>query len=95
MEDQDREHRIRERAYEIWERQGKADGHHERHWQEASSEIDGENSVSSVDHRETASTSGLASGLQPGGTSPGGGRAPGADSMGARDKSGKGVSGPN
>lgn len=95
MEDQDREHRIRERAYEIWERQGKADGDHERHWQEASSEIDSEGSVSSGGHRETASTSGLASGLQPGGTLPGGGPAPGADSMGATDKSGKGVSGPN
>ncbi|RVJ32203.1 DUF2934 domain-containing protein [Sinorhizobium medicae] len=37
--DQIREDRIRERAYEIWEREGRKYGDHERHWEEAEKEL--------------------------------------------------------
>lgn len=37
--EQSREDRIRERAYEIWEREGRKDGGHERHWEEAEKEM--------------------------------------------------------
>jgi hypothetical protein len=40
-----REARIRQRAREIWEREGKPDGHHERHWAEAVWEIEDEDAV--------------------------------------------------
>jgi Protein of unknown function (DUF2934) len=36
------EERIRERAYQIWEREGKPDGRDAEHWQQAASEIDAE-----------------------------------------------------
>ncbi|MDH7800513.1 MULTISPECIES: DUF2934 domain-containing protein [unclassified Rhizobium] len=35
----DREAAIREKARAIWEREGKPDGHHERHWMEAEREV--------------------------------------------------------
>ena len=35
----DREQRIREKAYEIWERQGRPEGGHEEHWHQAEREI--------------------------------------------------------
>ena len=37
--DQDREQRIRRRAYQIWEREGQHDGGHEAHWQQAEQEL--------------------------------------------------------
>jgi hypothetical protein len=36
------EERIRERAYQIWEREGKPHGRDAEHWQQAASEIDAE-----------------------------------------------------
>lgn len=36
------EERIRRRAYEIWEREGRPDGEHNRHWQQAEKELEGE-----------------------------------------------------
>jgi hypothetical protein len=38
----DREHRIRERAHQIWEREGRPDGQEQNHWERASREIDDE-----------------------------------------------------
>lgn len=38
----DREERIRKRAYEMWERDGFPEGQHNAHWQEAEAEIDAE-----------------------------------------------------
>jgi hypothetical protein len=38
----EREQRIRERAHEIWEREGRPDGRAQQHWDLASQEIDGE-----------------------------------------------------
>ncbi|MQB09008.1 DUF2934 domain-containing protein [Agrobacterium sp. ICMP 6402] len=35
----DREAAIREKARAIWEKEGKPDGHHERHWTEAEREV--------------------------------------------------------
>ncbi|WKL25413.1 DUF2934 domain-containing protein (plasmid) [Sinorhizobium meliloti] len=61
----ERDNRIRTRAYELWENDGRRDGDHERYWHEAARQIDAEGH------------SGLASALQPGGTQPGGGPARG------------------
>ncbi|ARP64619.1 hypothetical protein A9K65_015525 [Mesorhizobium sp. WSM1497] len=36
----DRDDRIRERAYQIWEREGRMQGDPERHWHQAEAEID-------------------------------------------------------
>ncbi|RWB57424.1 MAG: DUF2934 domain-containing protein, partial [Mesorhizobium sp.] len=38
----DREDKIRERAYQIWEREGRIHGDPERHWHQAEAEIDRE-----------------------------------------------------
>ncbi|MDX8466165.1 DUF2934 domain-containing protein [Mesorhizobium sp. VK23B] len=40
--DDDRTEKIRQRAYEIWQREGSLDGDHERHWHQAELEIDRE-----------------------------------------------------
>jgi hypothetical protein len=95
MEDRDRENRIRERAHQIWEREGGGEGNQERHWEQATREIDAENAAAGEgDDGKTGST-GLANGLQRGGTSPGGGPARGVDSMAEPRKSGRGGPGPN
>src|SRR5687768_8289682 len=39
---EDREERVRQRAHEIWEREGKPHGHEKKHWEQASNEIDAE-----------------------------------------------------
>ena len=38
MAESDRERRIRERAYRLWEEQGRPEGRHEDHWLQASQE---------------------------------------------------------
>lgn len=35
----DRQNRIRQRAHEIWEQEGRPDGAHERHWRQAENEM--------------------------------------------------------
>lgn len=35
----DREQRIAARAYQLWEEEGRPDGAHERHWEQASREV--------------------------------------------------------
>ncbi|WP_085026280.1 DUF2934 domain-containing protein [Ensifer aridi] len=42
----DDEDRIRARAYEIWEREGRPDGGHERHWHQAKKELEDEGRIS-------------------------------------------------
>jgi hypothetical protein len=37
--DREREERIKERAHEIWEREGRQDGSHEANWQRAEGEL--------------------------------------------------------
>jgi hypothetical protein len=67
------EERIRLRAHEIWEREGRPDGQEAQHWEQARREIDG----LETGKGETApGIAGIASGRQAGGTIPGGG--PGA-----------------
>lgn len=38
----DRQDRIRQRAHQLWEEQGRSEGMHARHWDQACAEIDGE-----------------------------------------------------
>lgn len=38
----EKESRIRDRAYDKWVSEGRPDGHHDRHWQEAATELAGE-----------------------------------------------------
>ncbi|MGK9054254.1 DUF2934 domain-containing protein [Neorhizobium petrolearium] len=96
MNNPQREDRIRERAHQIWQHEGMKDGDHERHWTQAKAtdEIDAESVGSASTQTNTGGSSGLATGLQPGGMSPGGGPAAGADSLGSKKKGGKGISGP-
>ncbi|WP_083355040.1 DUF2934 domain-containing protein [Mesorhizobium sp. ORS 3428] len=42
MSDQSREERIRKRAYELWEKEGKPEGNDLRFWEMAMGEIDEE-----------------------------------------------------
>lgn len=70
-----RQERIRARAYEIWEREGRPEGREDEHWRQAAAEVDAEDSDVSG-QAIPAGSSGTSSGLQPGGTVPGGG--PGA-----------------
>jgi hypothetical protein len=44
----DREERVRARAYDLWQREGGSHGSHERHWSEASRQIDEESMTSSL-----------------------------------------------
>ena len=39
---EDREERVRRRAHEIWEREGRPHGDEKKHWEQASNEIDAE-----------------------------------------------------
>ena len=38
----DKEHKIRARAYELWEREGRGHGSHDRHWSEATRQVEAE-----------------------------------------------------
>jgi hypothetical protein len=46
--DNEREELIRRRAYAIWEQEGRPDGQHQRHWEQAAREMQG------PERRETA-----------------------------------------
>ncbi|WP_113426302.1 DUF2934 domain-containing protein [Rhizobium cremeum] len=46
MDERSREERIRQRAYELWEAEGRIDGHHERHWHDASAELEQASAIS-------------------------------------------------
>jgi hypothetical protein len=83
----ERDQRIRQRAYEIWEEEGRPDGQHGEHWDRAAREIDQREAVAGgkaqTGHSGPAATGGgLSTGLQPGGMSPGGGPGAGAGSIG-------------
>ena len=51
----EREDRIRQRAHQLWEEQGRPEGRHDEHWQQASSEI-GEDDGDSQGGGDNAST---------------------------------------
>ena len=38
----DRDEQVRQRAHKIWQREGEQHGSHDRHWEQANSEIDAE-----------------------------------------------------
>src|SRR5215208_1321087 len=83
----ERDQRIRQRAYKIWEEAGRPNGQHAEHWDRAAREIDQREAVvggpAQTGHSGPAATGGgLSTGLQPGGMSPGGGPAAGAGSIG-------------
>ena len=40
-----REEKIRQRAHAMWEKEGRPHGAHDRHWQQATSEVDGEDAA--------------------------------------------------
>ncbi|WP_246679026.1 MULTISPECIES: DUF2934 domain-containing protein [unclassified Mesorhizobium] len=44
----DRQERIRSRAHHIWQEEGQPAGQHERHWQQATADIDQEDAGSSA-----------------------------------------------
>lgn len=52
--DKDIENRIRERAYEIWEEEGRPEGREAQHWQQAAAEI----ADAQRENRETKAKSG-------------------------------------
>lgn len=54
----DKEGRIRDRAYAIWESEGGPDGHHERHWHQASRELEDD---TGTDDAATASSADVTS----------------------------------
>ena len=39
----DKQERIRQRAFELWEQAGRPEGGHEQHWHQATREIESEN----------------------------------------------------
>jgi hypothetical protein len=76
------EQQIRERAYALWEQEGRPEGRELEHWRQASEELgndaDGQRPIEAA----TPVNVGLGSGLQPGGTLPGGGPGAGMGSIG-------------
>jgi hypothetical protein len=81
-----RNERIRIRAHEIWEREGRPEGRQAEHWEQAEREIEsetgGEQQDGSSGLSAVSESGGLSSTLQPGGTIPGGGPGAGQGSIG-------------
>jgi len=91
----DREEQIRRRAYEIWERDGRPEGREAEHWRQAAQEIEAEENAAAIggasgtppEPKKSGAgrggkAAGLASPLQPGGTTPGASPATSVGSMG-------------
>lgn len=53
--DSKKEERIETRAHEIWEREGRPEGEHERHWHQAAREIEEEDASSHTGATEPGS----------------------------------------
>jgi hypothetical protein len=71
--DQDREARIRARAYEIWEREGQQEGSHLAHWEQAEKELRDEEAGEGQQGGESAATAMVpdsGSARQPSGSTP-------------------------
>jgi len=45
----EREARIRDRAHEIWEKEGRPEGRHREHWERAAAEIEAKENVDPED----------------------------------------------
>ena len=56
----DREERIRQRAYDLWQKEGAPEGRHQDHWHEATAQIDAEQAADSNVAAGTAAAAGLA-----------------------------------
>jgi hypothetical protein len=69
----EKEERIRLRAHEIWEREGRPEGKEAEHWERASREIESEEAGENQDEggRSGADQGDVSSHPQPGGTAPG------------------------
>ncbi|MFE0759213.1 DUF2934 domain-containing protein [Inquilinus sp. NPDC058860] len=77
------EDRIRARAYEIWEIEGWPSGRDQEHWDRALREIQSGERAESADIAPPGDTAdGVASGLQPRGTTPSGGPGAGPGGIG-------------
>lgn len=50
----DREQKVRERAYSLWEQNGGEHGRHEEHWQRAEAELDDEGDAGAPSREEPA-----------------------------------------
>lgn len=66
----DRETRVRERAHQLWEQEGRPDGRHSDHWERAAREIDAEDSALAAKKkasrpRKSGSVSASSAGLTP------------------------------
>ncbi|MCT7374217.1 DUF2934 domain-containing protein [Chelativorans salis] len=90
----DREERIRRRAYELWEIEGRPEGQHHEHWERAAREIEAEEGGNAEnaeipempeDFPETSGSSGPSSKPQPGSTKRG------ARSASIKSNTGKGA----
>jgi len=71
MDPTDRENRVRQRAHEIWEHEGRTDGQEQEHWARAERDIQQQDDKLGSEQQQSGGD-GLPSGLQPGGTVPGG-----------------------
>jgi hypothetical protein len=78
------ENRIRNRAYEIWEREGRPHGRDREHWHQARREIDDEGRASAGGKDDPAGRSAAA--RMPGADDGRGARAAGATSSGAEPR---------
>lgn len=63
----EREEKIRQRAYQIWEAEGRPDGKQDEHWQRAAREIEAEEpGEPQIDASDVGSTPGVPGGVQQG-----------------------------
>lgn len=83
------EDRIKERAHQIWEQEGRRDGDNESHWQRAREELQQEG----LRNSKAATADEQAGNHVPVETTPSGGAASGVDGMARAGKSGKGIEG--
>ncbi|MDK1385335.1 DUF2934 domain-containing protein [Sinorhizobium sp. 8-89] len=58
MDNNDREELIRRRAYAIWEKEGRPEGQDQRHWEQASREMQREENRSSTGEKQDLETEG-------------------------------------
>jgi hypothetical protein len=56
------ENQIRQRAYELWERHGRSEGHEAEFWLQAERELKGEQSISDISKGVTANAASARSG---------------------------------
>ena len=75
----DRQEEIRLRAHQIWEAEGRPDGKEAEHWARAEQELSGRDGNAGAGEQTEG---GIASGLQPGGTTPSASPGAGVGSLG-------------